>query len=214
MTAPFSRALMAVAAACMGESRRDWAAAMQAEFEAAAEDGAALSFAAGCLLSAARGMVTREEGHFILTNYALVLCLMIPMAAVQIGCALLGMPYLYPASGKLPVTLMSSAGYEALMHPVYLNGVPSFMLLMLVLGGGHLRLAWAMLDRDWARVMRVATAMFAAAATLVLVMSVFFLDSSRALVQAAILAIELATIAVVARWHAQLPVPHPLEQPG
>lgn len=214
MTAPFSRALMAIAAACMGESRRDWAAAMQAEFEAAAEDGAALPFAAGCLLTAARGMVTREEGHFILTNYALVLCLMIPMAAVQIGCALLGMPYLYPASGKLPVTLMSSAGYETLMHPVYLNGVPSFMLLMLVLGGGHLRLAWAMLDRDWSRVIRTAAAMFAASTTLVLVMSAFFLDSSRALLHGAVLAIELVTVAMIARWHAQLPAPPLMEQPG
>ena len=56
MKAGFSQALMALAASCLGESRREWARAMQAEFEIAKEDRRALGFAAGCLVAAWRGM--------------------------------------------------------------------------------------------------------------------------------------------------------------
>lgn len=202
MTAPLSRALMAVAAACMGERRRDWAMAMQAEFETAADEGNALAFAAGCLAAAWREMLVREEGHFLLTSYALALGLMIPMATLQIGSALLGFPYLYPPGDGLPVPLIEGGGHHHALRNVYM-GVPSFALLMLILGVGHLRLAWVMLERDWSRALRVAIAMFAAVATLVLVMSAFFLDSSRVLLHGGVLAIELATVAMVARWHAQ-----------
>ena len=73
MKARMARALMALTAACLGESRRDWSAAMQAGFEAAAAEGDALPFAAGCLAAAWRELLTREEGRFVLTNYALAL---------------------------------------------------------------------------------------------------------------------------------------------
>ena len=116
MRAPVSRALMAVAAACMGERRRDWAMAMQAEFETAADEGDALPFAAGCLAAAWREMLVREEGHFLLTSYALALGLMIPMATLQIGSALLGFPYLYPPGDGLPVPLIEGGGHRAVRN--------------------------------------------------------------------------------------------------
>ena len=74
---------------------------MQTEFEIALADGGSLAFATGCLGTALRELLTREEGRFTLTNYALVLGLMVPMAALQIGCALFGLPYLYPGEGGL-----------------------------------------------------------------------------------------------------------------
>lgn len=213
MKAAIPRAMMAMAAACMGERRRDWSMAMQAEFETAADEGEALPFAAGCLATAWREMFTREEGHFLLTSYSLALGLMIPMATLQIGSALLGLPYLYPAGDGLPVALIEGGGRHGVLNNVHM-GVPSFTLLMLILGVGHLRLAWAMLDRDWSRVLRVAIAMLAAVTTLVLVMSAFFLDSSRVLLHGGVLVIELATVAMVARWHAQFSPPPVIEHPG
>ena len=45
MTAPVSRAVMSLAICCMGESRREWALAMQAEFEAAIGKGERFAFA-------------------------------------------------------------------------------------------------------------------------------------------------------------------------
>lgn len=91
-----SRAIMALAMACMVDDRRDWAAAMTTEFEVAADDGRALSFAAGCLLVAGRELVVSAHGRFIMTSYAVALGIMLPVAALQIACAVFGLTYLYP----------------------------------------------------------------------------------------------------------------------
>ncbi|MDG2535134.1 hypothetical protein P6144_15850 [Sphingomonas sp. HITSZ_GF] len=213
MSAPIARAVLALALCCLGESRREWRAAMRAEFEAAAEDGAPLRFAAGCLMAALRELVTREEGRFALTSYALVLGLMLPMAALQIGCALLGLPYLYPDQHGLAGALLEGRAHEDLLRTVYQAAIPSLALLQLLIGIGHLCIAWAMLEGDWAGVTRRATLTLAAAATLLLFMGVLFLDGSQVLLQGAVLAIELATLCGVARWHAQLS-PAGAEQPG
>lgn len=204
MRALLPRAVMALAVCCMGKNRREWATAMQAEFETAKADGSALGFATGCLSAAVRDMLTRQEGGFALTNYALVLGLMIPMAALQIGCALLGLPYLYPGQRGLSGAVLDGGAQEMLLRGVYQAAVPSLALLQLLIGVGHLRLAWAMLEGDWPRVRRLGMRTLAAAATLVIFLSVLFINGSQALLQAAVLAIELATISVVARWHTQL----------
>ncbi|MBO9624054.1 MAG: hypothetical protein J7500_15205 [Sphingomonas sp.] len=195
---------MALAVCCMGESRREWTLAMRAEFEAAAAEGKPLAFALGCLAAAWRELLTREEGRFVLTNYGLALGLMLPMAALQIGCALLGLPYLYPGQKGLAGALLQGGAQESLLRGVYQAAVPSLAVLLLLLGVAHLRIAWAMLEHDWSRVTRTGTLMLAAAATLVIFMGALFLDGSQALLQGAVLAIELATVSVVARWHAQL----------
>lgn len=214
MRAALSRAMMALAACCLTESRREWSAAMRAEFDTAVAEDDALPFAMGCLLAAWRELITREEGRFVLTNYALALGLMIPMAVVQIGSALLGFPYLYPGSGGLPGAVLEGGAHEILLRGLYQAAVPSLAALLLVLGVGHLGIAWAMLDRDWQRIAWVGRLMLAAATTLLIFMSVFFLDAFRALLQAAVLAIELAIIAMIARWHAQLYPAAAAEHPG
>lgn len=209
-----ARAMMALAACCLGESRREWAAAMKAEQEAAAADGRSFSFAAGCLVAASRGMLTREEGRFTLTSYALALGLMLPMAAVQIGSALLGFPYLYPGEGGLSGALLVGAEHEHLMRRTYQAAVPALSLLLLLLGIGHLWIAWAIVERDWAGARRLASLALALATTLILFMMVLFLDSSRALLQVAVLTVELGTVLMIARWHARLfPATVP-EHPG
>lgn len=200
-----ARAVMALALCCLGESRREWRAAMRAEFEVAAEDGTPLWFAGGCLIAALRELVTREEGRFVLTSYALILGLLLPMAALQIGCAVLGLPYLYPNQQGLTGALLEGNAHEPLLRSIYQSAIPSLALLQLLIGLGHLRIAWAMLEGDWRGVMRVATLTLAAVATLLLFMGVLFLDGSQVLLQGGVLAIELATLAGVARWHAQLP---------
>lgn len=56
---------------------------MQAEFDAAVEDGKPFVFAIGCLIAAWRGMVKQGEGRLVLANYALALGMLVPMAALQ-----------------------------------------------------------------------------------------------------------------------------------
>ena len=214
MKAPVSRAMMALAVCCLGESRREWAMAMRSEFETAVTEGKPLLFATGCLAAAWRELLTREEGRFVLTNYVLVLGLMIPMAALQFGCALFGLPYLYPGQSGLSGALLEGGAHEALLRGVYQAAIPSLALLQLVIGLGHLRIAWVMLNRDWTGVTRSGMRLLAAAATLILFMGVLYLNSIQALLQGAVLAVELATISMMARWHAQLPLAAGTQPPG
>ncbi len=214
MRVAVSRAVMALAVCCLDEGRREWSAAMLAEFETAVAEGKPLRFAAGCLAAAWREMLTRDNGRFVLTNYALVLGVMIPMAALQIGCALLGLPYLYPGRHGLSGALLEGGTHEVLLRSVYQAAIPSLALLQLLIGLGHLRIAWVMLNRDWAGATRSGMQMVAAAATLILFMSVLFLNSTQALLQGAVLAVELATVSMVARWHAQLFPAAGAERPG
>lgn len=205
MKTVLSKVIMALAMSCLGESRRDWAAAMEAEFETAAADDEQLRFAGGCLIAAWRIMLTVEEGRFILTSYAVALGLLMPMAALQVGCALFGLPYLYPGSGGLPGALLEGGAYEHLIRGVYQAAILPLALLQLLIGFGHMRVAWGMLERDWASVTRSAMRTLAAAATLILFMAILFLNSRQALLQGAILGVELAIIVLLARWHEQLP---------
>lgn len=199
-----ARTVMALAACCLGQGRGEWARAMQAEFETAVADGKPLDFAIGCFVAALRELVTRAEGRFVLTSYALALGLMLPMAALQIGCAVLGLPYLYAGQGGLRGAMTAGGVQEALMRGVYQAAVPSLSVLLMLVGIGHLRIAWAMLERDWAGVMRMGALTLAAAATLILFMAALFIDGSQALLQAGVLLVELATVFVLAQRHAEL----------
>lgn len=215
MKAPMARAIMALASCCWGDRRRTWAWAMQIEFEEAVEDGHALSFAIGCFATACREMVTQEEGFFTLTSYMVALGISIPMAALQIGCALFGLPYLYPGQAGLSGAVLDGHVQEGLLRGAYQAAVPPLTLILLLLGTGHLFIAWAMLERNWDRVRRLAWLALAATVTLIGFMAVLFLDSSHALMQASVVGVELATMMVVARWHAQLvPAAGCQEHPG
>lgn len=214
MTRTLARAIMALATCCLDDGRRDWAAAMRFEFEEAETDGHPLSFALGCLMAAARELLTRQEGRFTLTSYALALGVMLPMAALQFGCALFGLPYLFPGSGGLPTALLEGRAHEGLIRGVYQAAVPSLALLLFLLGLAHVRIAWAMLERDWGGVRRLGMQALAATVTLILFMAALFLNGRQALLQGGVLTIELATVALVARWHADLFAAPAAERPG
>lgn len=184
MTAVAARLVMTLATRCFGDRRREWALAMAAEFEAAAEDGKPLSFAIGCLAAAWREMPTHAEGRFALASHALAVGLFVPMAALLITGVLLGFPYLSPDQVGVHGLLAASGGPEPSFNEGNRAAVPSLAALVFLLGVGHLLIAWAMLDRDWARVMVMGKLNAAVAATLVGFMAVLFLDDTRALVQA------------------------------
>jgi hypothetical protein len=211
MTSPIGRAVMALALCCLDASRRDWASAMEAEFVAAQAEGRGLSFAFGCLTAAWRQMFASEEGWQTLTSYALILAIMLPMAALQIGCALFGFPYLYPGHSGMPGAMVDLPYYERQMRGVYQAAVPALAMLMFLLGAGQLRIAWAMLERDWTRVRRLSLMSLAAAVTLIVLMYLLLLDGRQALLLAGILAIELGSLIMLAAWRAH---PAAREHPG
>jgi hypothetical protein len=197
MKAGVSRALMSLATYSLGESRREWAFAMQAEYEAADEAGAPLAFAAGCLIAAWCEMPNREEGRLALANHALALGLLIPVACLQFACAI----GLFTGHGGL---LAFGGSPDPYLAGPQLGAIPALIILWLVLGVGHLRLAWVLVERDWPSVVKVGALMAAATVTLFGFMGVLFLDATPLLRQAAVLAIEFMAVLAAARWHARL----------
>jgi hypothetical protein len=197
MRVAVARAVMSLAACCLGENRRKWALAMQAELETAIDDGRPLQFAMGCLLAAWQEMPAHEQGRFVLANHALALGILIPIAVLQFEC-LAGLPFLSLGQGGLIAMLTPGSVYLA---GAYHSAIAPVIALWLLLGIGHLRLAWLVLERDWPGVIRIGALTLAASATLVILAMVLFLDDAGIAAQALLLAIELTAIYALARWH-------------
>ena len=202
MTAAVSRAVMSLAGRCLGGDRRDWGLAMQAEFEAAVDDGRPFAFAAGCLIAAWREMVNHGEGRLVLANYALVLGLMLPMAALQFE-QVIGIS-MFPEGAPPHAMLVAGAGQNLYLVSAQNSAVPVLLMLWLLLGLAHLCLAWVLVDWDWPRAVKFGALIGAIMVTLFLFMGVLMLDLSSLITQAAELGIELAAILATARWYGRL----------
>jgi hypothetical protein len=72
-----------------------------------------------------------------------------------------------------------------------------------LLAATHVRIAWLVLERDWARVAAAGMLIAAATVTLTLFSGVVFVDWVPALAQAAAVAVELSGISALARWHSR-----------
>lgn len=213
MSSSLSRAIMALAMACMGDDRRDWAAAMTAEFEVAAVDGRAMSFAAGCLFAAARQLVVSAHGRFVMTSYAVALGIMLPVAALQIACAVFGLTYLYPGNHGLSGAMIEGMS-TVWMRGFYQSAGPMLALLQLAIGIAHLRVAWLLLEREWAAATRWAVRTLAVSTTLILFMGALFIDVRQAAIMGVVVAFEFAILLILSSRHADLDRPVAGELPG
>lgn len=201
MSSALACAIMALAACCLGPHRHEWASAMQGEFDAAADDGKALPFAMGCLLGAWRQLPADEEGRFALANYLLVIGLIVPVAALLLAALAAEMPlfavFQAPHAGSTDAPLLTDGNRAA---------VPSLAALAILLVGSHLRIAWALLDRDWRRVADTARLTAAATVTLAIVSGLVF-QSGTGLLHALLVGLELAGILVLAHWQEEIADP-------
>ncbi|HEX5181697.1 MAG TPA: hypothetical protein VFW19_00960 [Allosphingosinicella sp.] len=198
-----ARAVMALAAATLGQSRRDWALAMEGELEAAIDAGRPLAFAAGCLVAAWRDMPRQAEGRFLLASHMLALGMIVPMAALQFACAA-GLAVPVPAAGGLGGPAAANAVQQAYLSAAYRAAEPVLLGLWLWLCLLQLRLAWLLLERDWPRMIRTGAMAAAVTAALVIFDGVMLLADPRTMLQAAALSIELAAVAASSQWHARL----------
>lgn len=201
MMAAVPRVVMALAVSCLGDRRRDWALAMQAEFEAARDDGKPLTFALGCLAAAWREMPMQEEGRFTIASHFLAFVLIIPTAALLAWSIVAGFPYSYLRQAKAYSWLEVAGGQTPLLNEATQAAVPSLAALVAFLAALHLRMAWLVLERDWARLAPVGALIAAATVTLTIFTALVFAYCAPALALAAVLAIELMGVAALARWH-------------
>jgi hypothetical protein len=189
-----AQAMLALATRCLGHHRRDWALAMREELEAACADGRSLSFAWGCLTAAWRELPRHAEGRYMIASHALAFILVIPTAALLVASLLSGFPYSY---------LAALGGEAPLLSEGNLFALPSLALLLVVVAAAHLRIAWLLLERDWAGVFKLGTWLAAVSVTLLLFTGLVFVTFIFPLALAAALAIELAAIFALARWYAE-----------
>jgi len=212
MKATLARCIMTVAVRCFSDRRHQWASAMAAEFETAADEGEALSFAIGCLATALAEMPKHEEGRFALASHILALGVMLPIAALLVSSVPRGFALLAPSS-ESAVALLGS-GYPAFgINEANQVGLPLMALLTLTLGFGHLALAWAILERDWKRVTAIGSMGAAIVVTLLVFSSILFFGDGCAIPQAVIIALELVAVWVMVGWHADLLNPVNLQGP-
>jgi hypothetical protein len=176
---------------------------MQAEFETAMDDRRPLAFAVGCLIAAWREMPSQGQGRFVLANYALALGLLVPMAGLQFACAA-GSSYLFAGPAGPYSVLAPGSAQDPYLAEAHRSAIPTLLGLWVMLGAGHLRLAWLVLERDWSRVISAAAFTIAASATLVIFTGVLFINDASVALQALLLAIELSAIYAAGRWHSRL----------
>lgn len=196
MRAAVARALMALATYCLGESRREWAFAMQAEFDEAGAAGAQLAFAAGCLVAAAREMPHHAEGRLTVADHALALGLLVPMAFLQFACAI----GLSGGQGGIYAVLAMNGGHDPFIANAQFSAVPVLLVLWLLLGLCHLRLAWLLLDRDWTGVAQAGALIASGALTLVMLVTVLQLQAAFVVPIVGMLAVEALFVVALAQW--------------
>jgi hypothetical protein len=200
MTAILARAVMSLAVRCFGESRRDWAKAMQAEFELAVSAGKPLGFASGCLAAAWGEMPRHPEGRQALANYVLALVVLIPMAVLPVAFAFGLSSALAPAEPSVGLLLAGASQENPVLAWPQLGAAPSLMTLWLLLGVAHLALAWRVVEQDWARAIKVGALIAATLATLLIVMAALALDLTFVTLTITAIAVELSAVAAAVRW--------------
>jgi len=187
---------------------------MQVELKIAIEDGRPLAFAAGCLLAAWRELPARREGRFLLASHAFALGLVLPAAALSLSGALLGYPYLAVGQAGFRGFLAGSSEQLPLLNAGDWAIAPPLTLLVLVLAGSQLALAWFLLERDWLRVFAIGRFNAAALTTLILVTGVLAFGLAPMLVPIGLLVTETLALLVLAQWHDELPAGVWLDEAG
>ena len=192
-------ALMRLAASCLGEGRREWAFAMQAEYEAAKESGSGLKFASGCLIAACRELPRHSEGQLRVASHALAIGLLVPLASLQFLCGLGTSAFLGRMSGLAP-----GWSDNPFLASAQNAGIPALHILWFLLGAWQLQLAWVLLERDWERVLKSAALIAAAMLTALTFMAVLMLGIGPLMMVGAVLAGEAMLLTALARWHARI----------
>ena len=194
---------MRLAVHILGHRRREWALAMDVEFEAAKEDGQPLAFALGCLVAAFRELPVQEEGRFAIATHLLALAVIVPISALMFSSALTGFPTSYLGHAGAYGLLETGSGQGPLLTEATRPAVPALAILVLLLAALNLRIAWLALDRDWICLASAGTLSAAATAALVVLSAVVF-DHAAALAQMAVLTVELTAVWGLAQWHTRL----------
>lgn len=204
MMISLSRCVMAVAIVCMGDRRREWGRAMQGEFEASIADGEPLSFALGCLLGAWRARLADPDGRLSLASYGLVVSLILPLAAVLAVGAIVGFPYLDFAQDNVVGILAVGGAPSTLLDDGNRAAASSLSMVVFLLAGTSVVIAWALLDRNWVRVAAIERFAAAATSSLIVVVGLLGFDESRMILPILGFVAQHVLVLMLMQWHWRL----------
>ena len=125
----------------MPPARRGWATAMAAELVHIEADRAALAYAGGCLLAAARARLHDFETRFAAGRWTIALATLL-FAALQSLCAARGVRALLGGRDGMLDALIRARGPHAPMVASYTQARPIVVACFLALSALHLAAAW------------------------------------------------------------------------
>ena len=204
MIAILSRCVMILAIAGLGDRNRDWGLAMQGEFEASIDDGRPLLFAFGCLLGAWRMRLADPDGRFALASFALAVGLILPLASVLAVGAIVGFPYLDFAQDNVVGILAVDGAPTTLLDDGNRAAASSLSMVVFLLAGTSVLIAWAILDRNWVRVAAVERLTVAATLTLLVFVALLGFDETRMILPILGFVAQHVVVLMLMRWHWRL----------
>lgn len=205
MTAIVARSILTMAVHLLRPGRPDWAAAMQVEYDEAADNGTALPFAIGCLSAAWRDLPFHGEGRFRLSAYVLALGLIVPLAVSNIGCALPGFQFMVAGHDRYYLMLAAGGLQDRLLADSYKAAVPLITAGMVSLGSLHFLIAWAVFRRRFAR-LAYLWPLSGLVAVLLLALALQLFPSVATVVPTVFsaLLVELIGVPILIRWRRRL----------
>jgi hypothetical protein len=204
MIAMLSRCVMALAIAGLGDRNHEWGLAMQGEFEASIDDGRPLFFAFGCLLGAWRMRLANPDGRFALASYALAVGLILPLASVLAVGAIVGFPYLDFAQDNVVGILAIDGAPTTLLNDGNRAAASSLSMVVLLLAGTSVLIAWAILDQNWVCVAAVERLTVAATLTLLVFVGLLGFDETRMVLPILGFVAQHVVVLMLMRWHWRL----------
>jgi hypothetical protein len=144
----------------------------------------------------------------MLANHALVLLAIVPMATFHLGCAVSGARFLLHGPDHYYAMLMAGNLHQRAMAGAYRAAMPVLTTLVLLLGAGHMLIAWNALACRWHRVRRLWLIESLLALVLIATIALTIPSVFGMAVQLAALGLELCILPLLARWHGRMSPAH------
>lgn len=207
MTPAFARGVLALAIHSLRPCRPDWAGAIRAEFDEAAANGRATSFALGCLVAAWRDLPFHGEGRLRLTSLAVAIGLIVPIAALNVLCALPGFSFMATGHDRFYLMLANGNAEQQELAAAYRAAVPMMTAGMVTLAALHFRIAWAVSRRRFDQLLLLwPAAGLVAGGLLAFALWLFPTGWGVAFTVFAALAVELISVPALVWWRRKLAV--------
>ena len=144
------------------------------------------------------------DGRFAPASYALAVGLILPLASVLAVGAIVGFPYLDFAQDNVVGILAIDGAPTTLLNDGNRAAATSLSMVVFLLAGTSVLIAWAILDRNWVRVAAVERLTVAATLTLLVFVGLLGFDETRMVLPILGFVAQHVVVLMLMRWHWRL----------